>query len=113
MMQAGKLKRRITIQQKTITKDSSGIITETWADFVTLWASREPLAARWGEFFGAAAINAQDTIKYTVRYLSGKTIKPDMRVVDQGRTYTITAVLDDTDNDRRQTVIMAEELRNG
>ncbi|ELK43997.1 phage head-tail adaptor [Brevibacillus agri BAB-2500] len=108
-----KMNRRITIQEKQTVVDPEGIPTESWADVATLWAAREPLIAGAREFFSAAAINAEKTVRYAIRYRPG--ILPSMRLVDKqdGLTYEIKAVLDDVLGDRTQTHIMAEVLADG
>jgi SPP1 family predicted phage head-tail adaptor len=108
---ASDLNRRITIQQKQTVVDPEGIPTETWTPVCTVWAAREPLAARAREYFSAAAINAEMTVRYRIRYRQG--ITPDMRVVDEGRIYNITTVLDDVDGKRRETHLMTQGAQNG
>ena len=63
------------------------------------------------EFFAAAAAQAENTVRYKMRYT--KDIKSDMRLVDDGRIYDITAVLDDVYGDRTETHVMAVERTNG
>jgi SPP1 family predicted phage head-tail adaptor len=108
---ASDLNRRITIQQKQIVVDPEGIPTEKWTDVATVWAARNPLSGK--EYFAAAAVNAEKTVKYRIRYRPG--ILPHMRLIDQkdGVTYDIKAVLDDYYGDRTQTHIMAEVLEGG
>ncbi len=89
-MRAGDLRHKVTIQQKTITKDTEGIPSETWTDFATVWAAIEPLQGR--EFFSAQAINAQVTTRIRIRYLAG--ISPTMRVSYGTRIFDIQAVID-------------------
>ncbi|MDO3680428.1 phage head closure protein [Paenibacillus ehimensis] len=106
-----RLNRRITFQkQDGFTTNDEGISVPNWVDHATVWASRRPLRGR--EFFAAAAVNAENTVRYEIRYRPG--ITPDMRLLDSGRTYSISAVLEDVYGDRTQTHVMAlEELRNG
>ncbi|MCM3589630.1 phage head closure protein [Brevibacillus borstelensis] len=107
------LNRRITIQQKQTVVDPEGIPTESWVDVATVWAAREPLVAGAREFFSAAAVNAEKTVRYAIRYRPG--IFSNMRLFDKrdGLTYEIKAVLDDVFGDRTQTHIMAEVLTDG
>lgn len=102
--------RRIKIQAKTITTSADGVVKEVWVDYLTLWASREPLRGR--EFFAAAAENAEATVKYRVRYRTD--IRSDMRIYDRGRIHNIIAPpLEDPYGDRKETHIMAELIENG
>lgn len=111
VLKPNELNRKVTIQQVTNTVDAEGIVVETWADIATVWAGRKPLNGR--EFFAAAAINAEKTVKYVVRYRRG--LKPNMRLVDSldNVTYNIVAVLDDYYGDRTQTHLMCEVLEDG
>ncbi|MGG1534514.1 phage head closure protein [Brevibacillus agri] len=108
-----KMNRRITIQEKQLVVDPEGIPTVDWVDVATVWAAREPLIAGAREFFSAAAINAEKTVRYAVRYRTG--ILPSMRLFDlhDSMTYEIKAVLDDVLGDRTQTHIVAEVLTDG
>ncbi|MGF7046395.1 SPP1 family predicted phage head-tail adaptor [Paenibacillus sp. DS2015] len=114
-LNAGKLNRRITVQKKVPgPKDEGGYPTEdVWVDVVTLYASREPLRGR--EFFAAAAAQAENTVRYKIRY--GPAIAADMRFIDlkDNRIYYLKgAPLDDVWGDRTETHLMAtEELANG
>lgn len=105
------LNRKITIQQVTNTVDPEGIFVETWTDFATVWANRKPLSGR--EYFEAAAINAEKTVKYRIRYRRG--IKANMRLFDvlDGKYYNIVAPLDDYYGDRTQTHLMCEVIEDG
>lgn len=41
-MQAGKLRHRIKLQTKSVTRDSFGGEVITWSDVITVWAELEP-----------------------------------------------------------------------
>lgn len=111
VLKPSELNRKITIEQVTNTVDAEGIFTETWSTFAVIRAARRPLNGR--EFFEAAAINAEKTVKYQVRYRKG--LLPNMRVTDalDGKVYNIRAVLDDYYGDRTQTHLMCEVLEDG
>lgn len=119
-LNAGKLNRRITIQEMKTKPDAEGVPKKTWVDKFTLWASRKPLTARWRETFQAAGLNVEKMVKFEVRFRSG--ILGDMRIIDGKKTvdgkelnrvYDIKAVLDDVHGDRTETWIMALERENG
>lgn len=79
-MQPGKLRHRITIQQKTTTQAASGKLSETWAAIAT--ATRIPaevLPDRAGEFFAARQVQATTNALIRLRYREG--ITAEMRVV--------------------------------
>lgn len=107
-----KYDRRITIQHfTTVGVDDEGITTKDWVPIVTLWAKRRPLTSRWREFFQNAGMNAEKMAQFEFRYREG--ITENMRLVNNGRTYDIKAVLDDVHGDKTETWIMALELNNG
>lgn len=111
-LKASDLDRRVTVQKKATITDPEGIPVEGWADVVTIWAARRTLRGR--EYFAAAAVNAENTVRFEIRYRTG--ILADMRLIDlkDNRTYNIHAVLDDVQGDRTETHLMTtEELRNG
>lgn len=70
-MRIGDLDTRVTIQQKIVTTDPEGLVTETWNDIATVWANLRGLRGR--EFFQAAAVNAENTVMVTIRYRPGIT----------------------------------------
>lgn len=112
-LKASDLNRRITIQEKRTITDPEGIATESWVDFVTVWATREPLIAGARDFFSAAAINAEKSVRYKIRYRPG--ILANMRLLDRsnGKFYSIKTPLDDAFGDRTETHIIAEVLEDG
>lgn len=102
-MRAGRLNRRITIQQNSPSQDSNGNLTDSWSTFAKVWASIEPLRGR--EFLEAQAINPETTVRFRIRYVSGVT--EDMRIKDENdELYDITAVLH-LDHAKREIEIMA------
>jgi SPP1 family predicted phage head-tail adaptor len=107
-MNPGTLNRRITIQQLTTGKDDEGFPTESWNDFYSCWAAVEPLKGR--EYFQAAAFNAENTVRFRIRYRSG--IKPDMRIVYDKRVFDIISVID-INEAHKEIHLMAKELVGG
>jgi len=104
-MRAGDLRHRITLQQKTETRDSFGAVIETWNDVATLYASIEPLRGK--EFFDAQQVNAEVTIRIRIRYRSGVT--PNMRVLFGTRTFDIQSVIN-VDERNREMILMCREV---
>jgi len=111
MLTRDKLNRKIKLQVKATQTDSEGIVTEIWNDVLTLWAFRKPLTSRWREYFQGAGLNAEKMLQYEIRYRDG--ISSNMRLVDRGIPYQISAVLDDVHGDRTETYIMALEVGDG
>lgn len=87
-MEIGDLRHRITIQKRTTTINENGFEVETWEDYKTVWAAISNLHGR--EYFAAAAVQAENTVKFTVRYLPN--LDPTMRIRFRDKTYDITAI---------------------
>lgn len=84
-MRVGDLRQRITIQQLSTTINDNGFEGQTWSDYKTVWASANNLFGR--EYFQAMQVQAETTVKFTIRYTSGLTA--DMRILFNGKTYNI------------------------
>lgn len=89
-MNPGILRHRITIQELREGQDEAGQPVQEWQDVATVWGAVEPLRGR--EYFAAAQVQAEVTTRIRIRYSKG--IKPDMRVLYDGRLYNINAVID-------------------
>ncbi len=87
-MEIGDLRHRITIQKRSTTINENGFEVETWQDYKTVWAAVSNLHGR--EYFAAAAVQAENTVKFTVRYLPS--LDTTMRINFRGKTYDITAI---------------------
>lgn len=79
-----------------------------WADLATVWAAFEPLRSR--EFFEAAAANAENTVRFYIRYRPG--ISQEMRILHDDRVFNISAVADRTER-KAELEITAKELTDG
>jgi len=66
----------------------SGFEVETWEDYKTVWAAASNLHGR--EYFAAAAVQAENTVKFIIRYLPN--LDTSMRILFQGRQYNIIAI---------------------
>lgn len=87
-MKAEELKHRITLQVFTTVVNENGFEVETWIDFKTLWSAVTNLHGR--EYFAAAAVKAENTVKFTIRYTEG--IDESMRILFKGKQYNISSV---------------------
>lgn len=103
-MRAGRLNKKITIQQATDGRSTSGAVEPTWSTYAVAWASVEPATGR--EFEDSDQVNAEASIKFRIRYKSGITNK--MRISWDGRVFDITAVLNQYERNR-EIIIMAVE----
>lgn len=87
-MDIGELSHRITLQiLETITNDN-GFEVETWIDFKTVWAAISNLHGR--EYFAAAAVQAENTVKFTIRYTDE--VDTAMRILFKYKQYNITSI---------------------
>ena len=91
-MIAFKLRHRVIIEQKSITRDAYGSAIESWVAFAdNVPAEVYPLSGK--EFIAAQSVQAGVTARITIRYIIG--VVGDMRVRHDGNTYNIKAVLPD------------------
>lgn len=104
-MNPGELDKRITFQRLTTTTNENGFEVEILEDFKTVWAAVSNLHGR--EYFEAAAVQAENTVKFTIRYLPG--INPSMKILFQGRQYNITSI-DNIKYKNRYIEIKAQEV---
>lgn len=108
-MIAPRLRHRVDIQNVTFTQDPvTGDMADGWA---TIRANDEPLIPAeimlmsGREFVAAQAIQAGVNTKITIRWRDD--VKPIMRVIHEGVTYNIKAVLPDPTL-RRHITLMCE-----
>ncbi|GKU31453.1 phage head closure protein [Clostridium folliculivorans] len=87
-MKAEELKHRITLQLFTTVVNENGFEVETWVDFKTLWSAVTNLHGR--EYFAAAVVKAENTVKFTIRYTEG--IDESMRILFKGKHYNISSI---------------------
>ena len=106
-VKAGRLRQRITLQAKSVTRDAMGGEVITWADQVTIWASAEPLRGR--EFFAAQQEQAEISIRFVIRYRSDVTTA--WRVMWETRAYDIVEIID-IDGRHKEQQIMARTQQN-
>ena len=89
-MRAGRLRHRVTLQRKVVTRDAYGGEVITWTDVATVWAAVEPLRGR--ELEAAAQAGAELSARIVMRYRSD--VVPEWRVAWDGHVYDIEAVVD-------------------
>lgn len=94
MIDAGRLRHRVTIQYPADARDSFGAPEIDWETFAVVWAAIEPLSAR--EFVSAQAEQSKVVGRITIRKLAG--IDADMRIEHNGEIYNIEGILTDKDS---------------
>ncbi len=92
-MQAGKLRKRITIQAPVGTVDSFGEQVDTWSTVETVWGSLEQRGGE-GEGNQAGRMEAFVTYEVRMRYYPGITVTSGHRLVIDGTNYDVLAVAD-------------------
>lgn len=102
-IRAGKLNRRITIQNVGTTQDAIGEPVVSYTTFATVWASIEDLSGR--EFIAAGGTQNEAQTKIAIRYLAG--VIPAMRVLHGATAYNIESVLG---QDKKSLLLMCKRL---
>lgn len=104
MVDIGALRHRVTIESKTITRDTFGGQVVTWGTVANCWASVEPLKGR--EFLEGRRAEAEVSTRILIRYRAG--VLPGMRVTWGDRVYDIQAVIENK-SARRELWLMCRE----
>jgi SPP1 family predicted phage head-tail adaptor len=90
-LRAGRLNKRVVIEQSTPAQDEFGEEVDSWAAIPngTRWAAVDPLTGT--ERFAAQQVNPRVSHRVTIRYMAGVTAK--MRVLYGSRVLEIDAAL--------------------
>jgi SPP1 family predicted phage head-tail adaptor len=110
MLQSGKLRYLVAIEQKTSAKDGFGAPQELWNTVCQVYAGFETLSGQ--ELFAAQKINADVTHRITIRYRAG--IVADMRVnwtdtrEGRNRIFDILAPMDPTQGREKLQLLAVE-----
>ena len=86
----GRMRSRITLEQRVLTPDTGGGGTTGWQTLATVWAEIIPLAQR--ESLEAEQTRARTAYDITIRYRTD--ITSDLRVFFQNRALAIRSVID-------------------
>ena len=100
---AGDFDQRVTLQSRNTAKDAYGQDTITWTDVCTVWAQVQALRGR--EFFAAAQVQQEQTVKVRIRYRSD--VLTTWRLVWQGRNHDITGAIPVGRNDMLEIMCLA------
>jgi SPP1 family predicted phage head-tail adaptor len=85
MQPAGRLDQRVTVENKTVARNSIGEETETWAALATVWASYRPVRA--DERIAGAQLQAEFDAVFRIRSLPGVTA--ESRVTWRGQRFDL------------------------
>lgn len=88
-MEAGRLRHKVSVQEKQATRDAFGEERIEWREVQPAWAAIEPLRGR--EFLEAANHGADITVKITLRVHGEIQLRPAMRVSWERRTFEIVS----------------------
>jgi len=105
MIQAGRLRERVTFQAPTKSRSASGEASLTWSTIATVWASVDGLSAR--DIMQAQQANVLATHKIIVRYRDD--VDHTSRIVWRGRTMEASSVIDR--HNREYLEILAKEVQ--
>jgi SPP1 family predicted phage head-tail adaptor len=108
-LRSGDLRRRVTVQQRTVSVDTFGQQAVSWSSFLECWADIQPSSGR--ELIAAQAQQSEVTHQVVIRYRSG--VLPAMRVLYQGRVFDIQSVIDVDTQHRRLALMCSEGLNQG
>jgi SPP1 family predicted phage head-tail adaptor len=90
MIDPGKLRERVTVQQAASTRNSLGESVLSWSDWQTVWASVEGVSAR--ESLTAGQQETTISHRVRLRYLPG--LSSNMRFSWRSRTLDIVSLLE-------------------
>lgn len=87
MLMAGKLDQRVTLQTPTVSRDTSGGMTTTWADVATVYAAVRNLSGNERRATSHGGEVAEARTEITIRYRTG--VHAQMRCLHRGVSYNI------------------------
>lgn len=103
MIDPGRLRERVTIQNATETRNAMGETTQTWGTFAERWASVQGISAR--EFLLSGQQQTEISHRVRLRYVDGLT--STMRVLWRGRVLEIASALEH--NNRSEHELLCTE----
>lgn len=109
-MNAGRLRRRVTLQSPSVTRDSFGDEVITWVDVLTTWASIRPLTGREVEI--GKALRGDVTHDVKLRYNANAYPGPTWRVVYGSRLLEVKHVIN-VDERNREVALVCNEIVEG
>lgn len=90
MINAGRLRERVTVQQASENRNALGETVLSWSTYAERWASVEGVSSRESLAYGQQQIDVTHRVR--MRYLSGLT--QSMRLQWRGRTLEIISLLE-------------------
>lgn len=108
-MRSGRLRHRVTIQHEATSMNGYGENAGTWSDVATVWAAVEPVSGK--EAFSGGQNMATQAVRVVMRYRAGVT--PQMRLVNDGITYNIEAVVNRDERNRELELMCVRGQASG
>jgi SPP1 family predicted phage head-tail adaptor len=105
-VEAGDLRHRITIQQRTDTQDAYGEPIPAWTTWATVWAAIEPQSGQEATIAMSQQSEARLRVRVRVRYRAGLSVL--MRIAWKTKTYQIEAISEVQTNRREYHLICYE-----
>ncbi len=102
---ASEMKKRITIQQATISYDEIGGQIVSWQDLATIWAKIEPMHN--SEIFTNNKISARERAKITIRYRDD--VDNNSRLLVDNTIFQIISIIN-KDKQNHSLEILAEAM---
>lgn len=110
-MDAGKLDRRLTLQQKSVSQSALGDLVETWSTVATVWARK--LSSKGREFYSGGVPLGVDDAGFQIRYsVAASGIDQTWRVQFEGHSYDVYSV-DEVGRKGYLTVMAKRGASNG
>ena len=107
-MRAGQFDRKITIQQRTVTRDAEGGEVEAWSDFLSTWAGTSDYSRKKGnEYFASGKETGLMITQFTIRWHAGITLQ--MRILHDSLIYDISGITEIT---RRKGLVIDAHAPN-
>lgn len=110
MIPAGRLKHRVELQSKSVTRDSMGGEVITWVTQSTVWAEVSALSGR--ALIAAQQAQSEVTARITVRKLAAGSLADDWRIKHGSNIYTLHAIIP-TDDGVDLNLQVGKGLKNG
>lgn len=108
-VEIGKLRHRITLNNRQMTPNSNGFTSFILEPIATVWGSIKPLTGR--ELYQAAAVNAEVTTQINIRYR--KSVTTDLWLAWEDHIYDILSVIDVEQHHRELKLLVKEVLPSG
>lgn len=108
-MRAGRLRQRIVIKTKSVTRDDMGGEIVTWTSSDPIPAEAEPIRGR--EYVALQQSESELEVRFRIRYRTG--ITPDCRVTWRDTDYELVSPPIDVNGRLREMELMCRTAQNG